>query len=95
MANKISKSDIIKQIAENTNSTKKDVENVLSNFFKSIKNNLNQDGDSISFVGFGGFSLKRREQREGRNPQTGAKIQIPAKNVVKFKAGKELEEGVN
>ena len=95
MTNKTSKSDIVKQIAENTNISQKDVDAVLSNFFSSIKDNLNQDGDNVSFVGFGSFSVKRREAREGRNPKNGEKIQIPAKNVVKFKAGKDLEEGVN
>jgi len=95
MTNKTSKSDIVKQIAENTNISQKDVDAVLSNFFSSIKDNLNQDGDNVSFVGFGSFSVKRREAREGRNPKTGEKIQIEAKNVVKFKAGKELEGGVN
>ena len=50
------------------------------------------NGDSVTLVGFGTFSVSRRDARMGRNPQTGKEIQIPAKNVVKFKAGKGLRE---
>jgi nucleoid DNA-binding protein len=52
-------------------------------------------GGKIGLVGFGTFSVSKRKAREGRNPQTGATIKIPAKKVVKFKAGKELAEKVN
>ena len=51
-------------------------------------------GDKITLVGFGTFSVGSRSQREGRNPGTGEKIQIPASKVVKFKAGKTLSEKV-
>ena len=52
-------------------------------------------GDSIQLVGFGTFSVSERAARTGRNPQTGAEIQIAAKKVAKFKAGKALDEAVN
>lgn len=52
-------------------------------------------GGKITIVGFGTFSVVRRDARTGRNPQTGQAIQIPAKNTVKFKAGKPLIELVN
>jgi DNA-binding protein HU-beta len=52
------------------------------------------DGDKITLVGFGTFSVGERSQREGRNPRTGEKIKIPASKVVKFKAGKTLSEKV-
>jgi DNA-binding protein HU-beta len=54
-----------------------------------------KSGDKLSLVGFGSFSVSKREARTGRNPQTGKEIQIAAKNVVKFKAGSELEANVN
>ena len=52
-------------------------------------------GDRISLVGFGSFSITRRAARAGRNPKTGAVIQIAAKNTVKFKAGADLSSSVN
>ncbi len=51
-------------------------------------------GDKVTLVGFGTFSVGGRSQREGRNPRTGEKIQIPASKVVKFTAGKNLSEKV-
>ena len=92
--NKISKAHIVDQLAKKTVSTKKDAEQYVNNILDIIQDNLS-NGYDVSFVGFGAFSVNKREAREGRNPQTGEKIQIAAKNVVKFKAGKELEEGVN
>jgi len=52
-------------------------------------------GDRVSLVGFGSWSVSRRAAREGRNPQTGKTIKIAAKNVVKFKAGSDLQKAVN
>jgi DNA-binding protein HU-beta len=52
-------------------------------------------GDRIALVGFGSFSVSERSARTGRNPQTGKEIQIPAKKVVKFKAGSDLTDAVN
>ena len=66
----------------------------VSNLLEIIKDNLS-NGYDVAFMGFGTFSINKREAREGRNPATGAKIQIEAKNVVKFKAGKGLNDGVN
>jgi DNA-binding protein HU-beta len=54
-----------------------------------------KNGDQVSLVGFGTFSVKHRAARTGRNPQTGAEIQIKAANVPSFKAGKALKEAVN
>ena len=51
-------------------------------------------GDKVTLIGFGTFSVTDRAAREGRNPQTGKTIQIPAKKVVKFKAGKKLADAV-
>jgi DNA-binding protein HU-beta len=54
-----------------------------------------KSGDKLSLVGFGSFSVSKREARTGRNPQTGKEINIAAKNVVKFKAGADLTGNVN
>jgi len=54
-----------------------------------------KDGESVSLVGFGTFSVKGRAARTGRNPQTGAAIQIAASNFPGFKAGKALKDVVN
>ena len=52
-------------------------------------------GESMSLVGFGSFDISKRNARNGRNPKTGAVIQIAAKNTVRFKAGSELSTSVN
>jgi len=52
-------------------------------------------GDKVTLVGFGTFSVSKREARQGRNPQTGKAIKIPGKKVAKFKAGSKLSEAVN
>ena len=56
--------------------------------------NLNQKNDKVILVGFGTFSVTKRAARKGRNPQTGKEINIPAKKVVKFKAGTNLQAKV-
>ena len=69
---------------------KKALESFLGNVQGSLKN-----GNRVSLVGFGSWSVSKRAAREGRNPQTGKTIQIKAKNVVKFKAGSDLGSAVN
>ena len=91
---KISQSEIVRQISEKTNLTQKETDSFINDFFEVIKENL-ATGNDVSFVGFGAFFVNNRPAREGRNPKTGEKIQIEAKNVVKFKAGKGLNDGVN
>lgn len=90
----MNKSDLIDAMAEDAGitkaSAKKGLESFLGNVEKSLKN-----GDRVSLVGFGSWSVSERAAREGRNPQTGKTIQIKAKKVVKFKAGSELADAVN
>ena len=90
----MNKSDLIDAMAADAGITKaaakKSLESFLGNVEKSLKN-----GDRVSLVGFGSWSVSKRAAREGRNPQTGKTIQIAAKNVVKFKAGSELQNSVN
>ena len=63
-------------------------------FLEGIKNALAK-GEKVSIVGFGTFRVKTRQPRVGRNPRTGTEIQVPAKKVPYFKAGKEFKEAVN
>jgi DNA-binding protein HU-beta len=90
----MNKTDLIEGIAEDAGiskaAAKKALESFLGNVEKSLKN-----GDRISLVGFGSFSVSKRAAREGRNPQTGKTITIAAKKVVKFKAGSDLQKAVN
>lgn len=91
---KMNKGDLINKIAEDANLTKSQAADAVNSILGSIGETL-KDGDKVSLVGFGTFSISHREARTGRNPQTGKAIQIAAKNVVKFKPGKELSESVN
>ncbi len=66
----------------------------LDSFITSVTKALKKKDGKVTLVGFGTFSKVRRKARKGRNPQTGEAIKIKAKNVVKFKAGKKLQESV-
>ena len=90
----MNKGDLINKIAEDANLTKSQAADAVNTILSSIGETL-KEGDKVSLVGFGTFSISHREARTGRNPQTGKAIQIPSKNVVKFKPGKELSESVN
>ena len=90
----MNKGDLIDAVAEAAGISKGDATTAVNTVFSSIEGCL-QSGDKAAFVGFGTFSVSRREAREGRNPATGATIQIPAKNAVKFKAGKALVDSLN
>ncbi len=90
----MNKADLIDAMAAAAGIKKSEAEKALKGFTDSVSETLAK-GERISLVGFGSFSVSHRAAREGRNPQTGAKIQIAAKNIVKFKAGNELNEKVN
>ncbi len=90
----MNKSQLIDKIAADAGITKGQAGDALSAFTDAIKNTLKGD-DRVTLIGFGTFSITERKAREGRNPKTGATLQIPAKKVVKFKPGKELEAAVN
>jgi DNA-binding protein HU-beta len=90
----MSKQELVNYVADTTGLSKKDAEAALSSFVDGVKSSLKK-GDSVTLVGFGTFSVSHRNARTGRNPQTGATIQIPARKVPVFKAGKGLKETVN
>jgi DNA-binding protein HU-beta len=90
----MSKQELVNYIADEAGLSKKDAESALSSFVAGVKSALKK-GDSVTLVGFGTFSVSHRGARTGRNPQTGATIQIKARKVPVFKAGKGLKETVN
>ncbi|HGJ5865690.1 MAG TPA: HU family DNA-binding protein [Arsenophonus nasoniae] len=90
----MNKTELINQIAEKANLTKKDSEKALNALIETVTEAL-KAGDEVQLVGFGSFQVKQRAAREGRNPQTGEIIQIAAANIPSFKAGKTLKEAVN
>jgi DNA-binding protein HU-beta len=90
----MNKGDLINKVAEAAGITKAQAGDAVNAVFSSIEGTL-KSGDKAAFVGFGTFSTNHRPAREGRNPLTGATIQIAAKTQVKFKAGKALTEAVN
>jgi DNA-binding protein HU-beta len=93
MADKLSKQDVINSVADATGMTKKEAGDAVDAVVNTIKNAL-AEGNSVGLIGFGSFEVKTRAARTGRNPQTGAELDIPAKNVPAFKAGKELKDAV-
>jgi DNA-binding protein HU-beta len=90
----MNKSDLIEAMAANAGVSKAAAGKALDAMMKSITGEL-MTGGRVSLVGFGSFSVSSRAARDGRNPQTGATIKIPARKVIKFKAGSELKEAVN
>lgn len=85
----MNKAELIDAIASEAGLTKADSKKALDAFISATTGALKK-GDRVALVGFGSFSVSEREARQGRNPQTGKVITIPAKKVVKFKAGAEL-----
>jgi len=90
----MNKTELIDAIAKDAEISKADAKKALESVIENVTSTL-KEGGKIALVGFGSFSVSKREARDGRNPQTGAAIKIAAKNVVKFKAGSELESAVN
>ena len=86
----MNKAQLIDAIAEKAGLSKADSKKALEAFVATIGESLKKD-EKVALVGFGSFSVSERSARAGRNPQTGKTIQIPAKKVVRFKAGAELE----
>ncbi len=90
----MNKSELIDAIASGADISKASAGRALDAVVDSITESLRK-GDPVALVGFGTFSVKDRAARQGRNPQTGATIQIAAARVPGFKAGKGLKEAVN
>lgn len=90
----MNKKELVNQVAERAGVTKANAEAAVNTVFETIAEAL-QKGRDATFVGFGTFSVAKRAAREGRNPQTGAAIRIPASRVPKFRPGKALKDAVN
>ncbi len=90
----MNKQELVAAIAEKAGITKADAEKAINAFVETTKETLAKK-ESIQLIGFGTFSVSERAARTGRNPQTGKEIQIAAKNVAKFKAGKALDDSIN
>jgi DNA-binding protein HU-beta len=89
----LNKQDLINKTAEKTGLTKKDSEAVVNSVFETIEEAL-AAGEKVQVLGFGTFETRERAARSGRNPQTGATIEIPASTVPAFKPGNNLKEKV-
>lgn len=90
----MNKSELVAKVAEASDLQKKDASKAVDAVFNSISEAL-QSGDKVQLVGFGNFEVRERSARKGRNPQTGAEIDIPASKVPAFKPGKALKDGIN
>ncbi|WP_088340996.1 HU family DNA-binding protein [Robiginitalea sediminis] len=90
----MNKTELIDAMAADAGITKAAAKKALESFLGNVEGSLKK-GNRVSLVGFGSWSVSKRNAREGRNPSTGKTIQIPAKKVVKFKAGSELSDAVN
>lgn len=90
----VNKSDLVDLISEEAEISKATAQRVLNSFLEAITLTL-RSGKSLTFPGFGTFSVKARAARVGRNPKTGEPINIEASNVPNFKAGKGLKDAVN
>ncbi len=90
----MNKNDLVAAVASSTGLSKTDAAKAVDAVFDSITSSL-QGGGEVRLVGFGTFSVANRKATTGRNPRTGATIQIPASRQPKFKAGKGLKDAVN
>lgn len=90
----MNKQELISTMASETGLTKKDCGAALDAYIGAVKASLKK-GDAVRLVGFGTFDVKKRTERTGKNPRTGASMKIPASKAPVFKAGKDLKDAVN
>lgn len=90
----MNKTELVAKVAEVAELSKKDATSAVDAVFSAITETL-QSGDKVQLVGFGTFEVRERAARKGRNPQTGAEIEIAASKVPAFKPGKALKDAVN
>ena len=89
------RSELLSELAEaNPDLRMEEVEQVIDIFFDEITERL-AEGGRVELRGFGAFSTREREARQGRNPRTGEQVAVPAKRVPYFKPGKEMRERLN
>jgi DNA-binding protein HU-beta len=90
----MNKNDLVSKVAEKTSMAKAETEKLVDTILDAITEAL-KGGDEVRLVGFGTFLVTKRKGGIGRNPRTGAEIQIPPTKQPKFRAGKQLKEAVN
>jgi len=90
----MNKSELVAAVAEKSGLTKTDAASAIDAVFEAVEAELKKGGD-VRLAGFGNFSVSHREASKGRNPSTGAEVDIPARNVPKFSPGKGLKDAVN
>jgi integration host factor subunit beta len=90
----LTKADLIEEVLRITELPRKESETIVETIFDSIIESL-QKGQKIEIRGFGSFRTRERRGRVGRNPKTGAKVEVPAKKIPFFKPSKELKDFVN
>jgi integration host factor subunit beta len=90
----MTKAELVEEVARVSELTKKHSEIIVNTVFDSIINALQKD-EKIELRGFGSFRIRQRRSRQGRNPKTGDKVDVPAKRIPYFKPGKELKELIN
>lgn len=90
----MNKTELVASVAEKAGFTKKDAEKAVNAFIDSVREEV-AGKKKVQIIGFGTFDYKKRAARKGKNPQTGAEINIPASTVPVFKAGKGFKEMVN
>ncbi len=90
----MTKNELVAKMAEDAKISKVAAYNALQSFMDGVAKSLKKKDGRVSLVGFGSFTKHRRKARKGRHPKTGEEIDIKAKNVVKFKAGKALRETI-
>ena len=90
----MTKAELVEEVARVSELTKKHSEVIVDTVFDSIIEALHKD-EKIELRGFGSFRIRQRRSRQGRNPKTGDKVDVPAKKIPYFKPGKELKELIN
>ncbi|GHN16002.1 HU family DNA-binding protein [Lactobacillus delbrueckii] len=89
----MNKTELVSVVSEKTEFSKKESARIVDALFASIEEALAK-GEKVQLIGFGTFEVRERAARKGRNPQTGAEIEIPASKVPAFKPGKALKDAV-
>jgi integration host factor subunit alpha len=90
----VTKTDIVGKVADDFKVTKRDAQEMVESVFSILKETL-ESGEDVKISGFGKFEVKQKNDRRGRNPQTGATITIAARKVLAFKPSAVLRDGVN
>src|SRR5438094_1828381 len=90
----MTKADLVEEVSKVTELTRKDSEVIVDTLFESVIKAL-KTGDKLEVRGFGSFRVRQRNARVGRNPKTGAKVEVPAKRAPYFKPSKELKDLIN